>query len=299
SAFDQLAEDYDFIYAQGFTAWDLLQQKEKGRQLPPICVNLHGLNMFQMVYGLKAQLAGQMLKPFAKVQLQGADYVHSLGGKLTSILIEDLNISRDKIWEIPIGIDKNWLNSDSAWTDSISPRRNFVFIGRYDRVKGIKELNKILGDLAKEYDFSMSFIGPIPESHQVEHPHIKYFGLIKEKERIQEVLKLSDVLICPSHSEGMPTVIMEGMANRCAIIATDVGAVAHQVDSENGWLIEAKDEVALRKALIEAIEVGPEVLRAKQIASFERVKSFTWDRVIDQMLHFFQHHSSSVDITST
>ncbi|MEL6134674.1 MAG: glycosyltransferase family 4 protein, partial [Bacteroidota bacterium] len=296
-ALDQIAEPFDMIYAQGFTGWEVLRRKEKGRAYAPICVNLHGMEMFQPVYGLKSQLATQLLRGPATYQLRHADFIQSLGGKLTDILKHKLGIGDDNIWEIPIGIAEDWLKEGQE--KPVNARRKWVFIGRYEKRKGIEDLNETLKGLLGHYAFEVSFIGPIPESLQLDHPDIVYYGLVKETEKIQAILQESDVLLCPSHSEGMPTVIMEAMTNQCAILATDVGAVAHQVDATNGWLIEPKDTAALKKAMVEAIEISPNVLRAKQMASFERVKSFTWDRVIDQMLHFFQQHSSPVDLTST
>ena len=153
--------------------------------------------------------------------------------------------------------------------------------------------------MVDQYAFEVAFIGPIPDQLHLDHPDIVYHGLVQETGKIQQILQEGDVLLCPSHSEGMPTVIMEAMTNQCAIIATDVGAVAHQVDASNGWLIPAKNVTALRHAIIEAIEMDPESLKAKQSASFGRVKSFTWDRVIDQMLRHFEQSIDPVELTST
>ena len=47
-----------------------------------------------------------------------------------------------------------------------------------------------------------------------------------------------DILICPSYSEGMPNVILEGMSRGLAIITTDVGANELLVSNENGKLIK-------------------------------------------------------------
>ena len=50
---------------------------------------------------------------------------------------------------------------------------------------------------------------------------------------------MSDVLVVPSLSEGMPTVILEAMARGKAVIATDVGAVSDLV-SEEEWCVDSE-----------------------------------------------------------
>ncbi|MEL6697023.1 MAG: glycosyltransferase family 4 protein [Bacteroidota bacterium] len=296
-ALDEIEGSIDLVYAQGFSGWELLQRKSQGKAYPPVWVNLHGMEMFQSVYGLKAQLAAHLLKGPATYQLRHADYVQSLGGKLTHILKNKLGIPLARIKEIPIGIDQNWLLAGIE--KPVNERRKFVFIGRYEKRKGIEDLNDALKELVLQHPFEVAFIGPIPDHLQLSHPHIIYHGLVKETEKIQQILQEGDILLCPSHSEGMPTVIMEAMSNQCAIIATDVGAVAQQVDACNGWLIQAKDAPALRNAIIEAIEMETVSLKAKQLASFKRVKSFTWNRVIDQMLQHFHQSVDPVSLTST
>ena len=66
-------------------------------------------------------------------------------------------------------------------------------------------------------------------------------------------MRNSDCLICPSYSEGMPTVILEAMASWCCIIASDVGAVRCIVDKNNGWLISPGNTYELRQSILEVI----------------------------------------------
>jgi len=163
--------------------------------------------------------------------------------------------------------------------------RKIVFIGRYERNKGIEELTSVLNMLMDSYTFEFHFIGPIPDNKKISSDKIIYHGLIKEEENIKQILLDADVLVAPSYSEGMPTVILEAMASGCAIIATDVGAVSEEVDISNGWLIEAGDISSLHKVVIEAIECANETLLAKKLQSLERIKEkFLWDDVVKQTL---------------
>ena len=93
-----------------------------------------------------------------------------------------------------------------------------------------------------------------------------------------------DVLVCPSLAEGVPTVVLEGMASGLATVATDVGATCELTGSDNGWLIKPHSAEALRNALGEALRLETARLEAKRRASLERVKSHLWPRVAEDTL---------------
>lgn len=105
---------------------------------------------------------------------------------------------------------------------------------------------------------------------------------------MQQLMREADVLVCPSHAEGMPTVIMEAMASRLAVIATAVGAVPQQVRG-NGWLLPSPQPQGLAKAMLEAIRMQENELDAMKALSLARVHgSFTWERVIERKIDLLQ-----------
>ena len=269
----------DLIYSQGLTGWKTVFRNHGTLILPPTIVNLHGLNMYQYSASVKAKLESKMLRFATDTILKKSDYVISLGGKLTQIL-QDNGVAKNKILEIPIGIEDKWLVRQDKNNFLNRAKRKFVFIGRYDKVKGVELLSEVLDEL-KSAQYEFSFIGPIPEEKQLKLPTVHYLGLIKEEQQIQQVLREADVLVSPSYSEGMPTVILEAMASGLAIIATDVGAVSTMVSDENGWLIPAADKQALKQAIIEAINIDAKLLHQKKETSLRLVKeNYTWDTII-------------------
>jgi len=276
-------EPVNFIYAQGFAGWKMIVEKKKGIPLPGIGVNFHGVEMFQPPPNFNVKLQHLLLKAPVKYILKNADYVFSLGGKLT--IIQD-KLTFKKILEIPIGIEKHWLEESTLIEkDKI---RKFVFIGRYERRKGVEELQEVINELSKKYAFSFNFIGPIPADKQLKFEHVKYLGLIKDENEIKQILQSSDVLVCPSYSEGMPTVILEAMACGLAVLATDVGAVGLLVQEETGWLIPAGNKAALSDAFVQAITCDEMVLDSKKINARNLIKEkYTWEKVITFTLNQF------------
>lgn len=273
---------YNFIYTKGFTGWKLIESKINGLKCPPIGVNFHGYEMFQPAPTFKVKLQHIIFQKPVRWISTNADVVFSYGGKITEIIAK-LAITQDKIIEIPTGIEEAWINKNALKANA---PRHFIFIGRYERRKGVEELSSVLHELIKTDHFTFEFIGNIPLNKQIKSDKIIYHGEMRNVEDIKLILQNGDVLICASHSEGMPNVIMEGMASGLAIIATDVGAVSKMVNNKNGRLISInKLKEDLKLAIQEMIMITDEQLLIYKQSSIDHVKkSFLWDRVIKNVI---------------
>ena len=279
--------DYDMIYAQGFTGHAFIKDDIDF----PIFINFHGYEMWQKAASLKTKAEHLLLRKAVKWMSLNADYVFSFGGQIKKIL-DDLGVKQDQQIEFPLGISSNWT------TREIRPNQDkptFVFIGRNERRKGIQELRSAISSLIKEKrEFHFHFIGPIDQQERITDERITYHGQVNDVERIKGILCESDVLVSPSYSEGMPTVILESMSQGLAIMATDVGAVSKMVDSSNGWLIEAGSIPQLTIALESALNVSQEVLREKKKMSLERFKeNFVWEDLIQELMVIFKEKISA------
>jgi glycosyltransferase involved in cell wall biosynthesis len=269
----------DFVYAQGFTGWYLAK---KDNLL--VGINPHGLEMYQIQVG--SQAAQLMIAWAMRQNLKKTDKVFSLGKGLDKI-IASLGIRKNDILRSPNGIEASWVPT-AFEKEGPAKNRRALFIGRYERRKGVEELTSVIMHNCTLKNLELCFIGPIPERLKIKQKQVKYLGLIKDSETIKLELSKSDILICPSYSEGMPTVILEAMSQGLAIIATDVGAVSELVDNTNGWLIPPKNKEALNGALEKALSISNEELRLKQRQSWEKVKRYTWSEVAKQTLSEIQ-----------
>jgi glycosyltransferase involved in cell wall biosynthesis len=269
----------DFIYVQGLCGMKLLENKSEINI--PVGVNFHGLEMFQKAADLKSKLQQKLFRKPATDSLKMADIVFSLGGNLTEILLKR-GISKKQIIEIPIGIDNSWLiQKDMIRNNS---KITFLFIGRYERRKGIEEITKVLSEI-DDIDFEFHFVGNIPESKKTKSNKIHYWGSITDETKLKKIIQSSDVLVCPSYSEGMPTVILEAMASGLAILASDVGAVSELVDSSNGILIGPGRKNELKKAMIDFSRMESKKLLKMKNASRQKVEiDFVWNQIIQQTI---------------
>ncbi len=276
--------DYNFIYCKGLTGWYLINKKNKGQvKCGNIGVKFHGYEMFQKAPDFKTFLQHVLIfrAPVKSISLK-ADKVFSYGGKITE-LIKKLGVPDSKIIEIPSGIEKAEL------AENIKPTEHpikFLYLGRYERRKGVEEINEALKHLTStNFKFQFHFIGNIPFNKKIIHEKIIYHGEIRDKTILKEKIKIADVLICPSYSEGFPNVILEAMGNGLTVAATNVGAVGILLNTENGWLMKESTAEEIINTIKKISEVNLEKIDALKMNAINRVKTeFLWENLIERLI---------------
>jgi len=271
----------DFIYSKGFMGWEFLKRRHEYGINAPIAVKFHGMNMFQTQPDWKGELVKFMLRPPTRYVLKNADYVFSYGGKITEIIANELH-DPTKIIEIPSGIERERMRAK----DDINTRegvRKFLFVGRFDRLKGLPELYKAIQRIDFRQGVSFTIVGPIPKEKRLNNSAVKYIGEVNDVSALTKIYDDHDVLICPSFSEGMPNVIMEAMARGLALIATDVGATSLLVSEENGILFKSPTPESIVIALNQMIDDSDEKIIQQKMASRNKIDEFVWESIGDKL----------------
>lgn len=281
---ESFLNQFDLIYAQGFTGWYFLKMKEKNKLQIPIVVNFHGYGEFQKAPGLKVALQYRMLRPAIRFNTLKADFIYSFGGIIDRI-IEEIGVPKDKILRQSNGIELEWL------TDSPKkhPIRTFIFIGRNERRKGVIELNAVLRslNLSRRTEFDFHLVGAFSDESKLNAVNLHYHGEIFDQNDLKKIIDQCDCLVCPSYAEGMPTVILEAMARGLVIIGTDVGAVSEQIDG-NGILLERPEINSLEKAIRDICDLPEDVLLKMKLRSIELVKErFLWSKIVENKIKDF------------
>lgn len=266
----------DFIYAQGLTGKAFLDARDSGdRSLPPIGINLHGYEAFQVAANARSMIENWILRrPVADVTRR-ADWVFSFPGKIREVVEYGLGVPAERILETWNGIDAEWLVDHRP---EPRPQRRFVFVGRHQRRKGFPELMSTIDSLPVGMA-EFHIVGPIPESLRRRRQDVVYHGQLSDNASLQRVLDAADVLVCPSFAEGMPTVVLEAMARGLAVIATDVGATSEWVGPVNGWLLSSPTVPLLKEAILAAASLSASDLCQLQQTSLSMAAKYTWDRI--------------------
>lgn len=276
-------QSYDFIYTKGFTGWYLIEQKKAGKiKCCKVGVKFHGYEMFQKAPDLKTKLQHVSLlrKPVKEIS-QKADIVFSYGGKITEI-IKSIGVDPKQIIELPSGVEAQTVSKEIRPTgDTLK----FLFLGRYERRKGIEELNSAIQLLKEKRKVEFHFVGPIPADKQLQNKTVIYHGEIRDKIKLTELIKNCDVLLCPSWSEGMPNVILEAMANGLTAMATDVGAVNVLVNERTGYLIDDSNPETIKNRLTNIINSNNKEIDLKKQNALDLIKKdFVWENLIERFL---------------
>jgi glycosyltransferase involved in cell wall biosynthesis len=85
-------------------------------------------------------------------------------------------------------------------------------------------------------------------------------SFLGQQQNIQPILEESNILILPSSSEGISTVILEAMQNNVPVIASDIAGNRELIqDGINGWLVPLGDGDELTNAIIRAYHYPGEI----------------------------------------
>lgn len=267
----------DVILAKGFSALAFFEYSSNLKI--PIISHLHGYEMYQHDINLKGYFVNRLLRIMSTPILKKSDFLISYGGGITRLLLK-LGIDENRIIENASGVDENWVRRVGFVTDDIV---KIVYLGRFERRKGIQEINDAIALPIENAEFH--FIGPIPKEHRIEdRKDITYYGTVTHKEELLSILDKMDVLLCPSYSEGLPNVIMEGMSRGLAIISTNVGAVEVLVGVDNGWIIEVGKSNEIRKIIQHVTKLNTEKLNSKKKMSIEKISHRLWPNPAIQLI---------------
>jgi len=105
---------------------------------------------------------------------------------------------------------------------------------------------------------------------------------------IPRLLSIMDIFVLPSLIEGLPMVLLEAMASKKPIIATNVGAIPKVINNDNGILVEPKDVAGLQHA-IENLLQNSAMRHKYATAGYETVKAnFSSDRMCSKYYELYK-----------
>ena len=131
------------------------------------------------------------------------------------------------------------------------------FLGRLSPEKGTRELASLAHALSSHGGFRLDIGGDGAERARLldatgdllRSGFAAWHGTIRDP---IEFLEDVDILVLPSHNEGLPYALLEGMAAGCAVVAYAVGGIPEVIREPSlGILVEPGDEDRFVEAVIE------------------------------------------------
>lgn len=153
----------------------------------------------------------------------------------------------------------NWTATDRMFHEERSREHEsvrYVYCGWLNKEKGVEELRiayTLVSDLLDNVE--LNIVGDGKMMKEIEkwasgRNDIKMHGRLSNKEAVS-IIRQSDVLVLPSHSEGFPNVVIEAMACGVACIVTRVGDITYKLrDGLDCYMVNPRDTESLKDAML-------------------------------------------------
>lgn len=191
-------------------------------------------------------------------------------------------IPKDKMVMIYNGVDER---SPKAPVKMSNDKINILFIGRWDRQKGIDNLFRVI----KENNLQNIHFHIVGEkvvsdgSFDIPDSGVTCYGWV-DKENIDSYYAACDAVIIPSRWEGFGLAAVEAMGNKKAVICSNVGALPEiVVQDHSGFVYNSNSE------LIKILSsLDKEELRVMGEQGYEVYKSkFTSDKMTKEVMDIY------------
>jgi len=159
------------------------------------------------------------------------------------------------------------------------PGRMLLFVGNLKTSKGILDAVRALAAAQLPADTRLYMIGDGADRSrlQTEIERLALSGRVQlmgaqPHDTVPLWMAAADVLLLPSHAEGVPNVVLESMAAGRPVVASRVGGIAEVLPAHAGILVEAHDTGQLASAMQAALN-----RHWDSQAIREHAQQFTWD----------------------
>jgi glycosyltransferase involved in cell wall biosynthesis len=217
------------------------------------------------------------------------DRIVCVGKWLADELKEHPRIA-SKVIYVPNGVDGRFFSNKIIGSGRANAIR-LLCVGRLVEIKGHRYLIEALAYLKNEYPkIKLDILGngPLKDSLAQLTKQWGVQGIVEFRspvsyEEMPRVYKEFDFLVMPSISEGFPMSLLEAMAGKLPIIATDIPGITHVVDGKAATLALPENSHDLAKQMKWAFE-HPDEIAQKTESAYSIAKHYDWDIITQQEL---------------
>jgi glycosyltransferase involved in cell wall biosynthesis len=271
-------------------------RRRRNPSYPPYVMTLHGLEERRVHamsreakkgrawnFGRKNRLWHRLYHfPRFRWSIRTADSAHVFSRDVWTLLQLKYNLDAARVAYIPNGVERRFF---VPRTYEERGQLRLLYAGTWLDQRGIFYLRDALRKVMPRIPaLTMTFAGPGVPGEEI----LRFFGdelasriLVRpavSAERMPELYAEHDIFVFPSIVEGLPNVLMEGMASGMPVITTETCGMPDIIENDfNGLLIPPADAAALEEAILRLANC--EDLRRKLgMAARETMERFTWER---------------------
>ncbi|GAH81002.1 unnamed protein product, partial [marine sediment metagenome] len=186
----------------------------------------------------------------------------------------------------------------------INSEFTLLFIGRLSEKKGVSYLIEAMSKIIFQANSNLIICGDGPLRKDLEQlvrkknieEFVKFAGYVSDSDKM-DYLFLSDVLIVPSivtqsgDTEGLPVVVLEGLAAGIPIIVSDVSGIKDVIiNGYNGFLVEPKNVEQIAEKALDILK--SQKLRTKLSKNaLKTSKKYDWNVIAGKYIEIFRNIS--------
>jgi len=264
-------QDFDLIHAHTTFFAGLFGLGAAFLSRKPFIVHVHGTDDLGEFLQKNALQSHKKISIWlAKLCLHRADHIIAVSHYLRNLLIDQLNISGEKISVVDMGVNTDWFRPADKRNARIQlglteNGKKIVCVGSLHPAKGVNYLIEAMA-LINCPDWSLLIVGGGQErenlqmmADRLEIPVI-FSGEVPKSE-VPLWMAAADVLAHPTLSEGFGLVVLEALSCGIPVIASKIGGIPEIVeDGLDGYLVEPGNihELAfkIQRGLKEAESLG-------------------------------------------
>jgi lipopolysaccharide/colanic/teichoic acid biosynthesis glycosyltransferase len=259
-------EKFDIVHTHTPKPGLLGQLAARMAGVPVVINTIHGLYFHEN----SSRIRRGFFITMEKIAASCSDLIFSQNKEDIGTLIKEKIAKPDKIKYLGNGVDIEKFNSQKFTKEFIDKKKkelgvptSSVVIGivaRLVREKGYLDLFEAFKIILKDFPRTTLLIAGAEEPEKkdgISRDVVKKYNIeenvifLGERGDIEEMYPLMDVFVLPSYREGFPRSILEAMAEKRPIIASDIRGCREEIDSgKNGVLVPTKNPERLAEAIM-------------------------------------------------
>tara|TARA_R110001592_G_scaffold55489_2_gene169481 strand:+ start:4678 stop:5763 length:1086 start_codon:yes stop_codon:yes gene_type:complete len=211
-----------------------------------------------------------------------------VAGWLKNILVHDYGA--DNVTVIANGVDHKQFYSDGKRSKQTIPTVGFFYSER--AFKGCDVIIKAINSVREIYpEVRVIAMGMKQATKELLLPENTNYVQDPAQDQIKNIYSQCDVWLFGSRSEGFGLTLLEAMACRTPVIATNAGAAPELMAESGGQLIAIDDIKAMADAIIRIINMGQADWQFYSEKAYNASCMHSWEKSADKLEKLLLHES--------
>ena len=201
----------------------------------------------------------------------------------------------------PAGYDISDPTFSFGYSLGLKPNRYLVFLGRLVPEKNLHLLIQACKPLLAD-GWKLAIVGACSDTSEYcctlknmaqGSQNIVFTGYLGG-EKLAEIMRGAGLFVLPSSVEGQPLALLEAMAERLPVLASDIPIHQRLLGDGRGILFRDGDQCSLAEMIQKAIYTSPMKMKEMANQAYQYIQSHhNWDQIVDRHLSLYRGKSSA------